>query len=168
MAQANSLQTLKASSMSRVDSFQPRRLYDQSRSLGEGLICPAGAGDIYQDIYGRIVNQNTLNVNDAACSNYTFASVDRYIGFENIARPNIPIAAAGLRGGDDCMNVGRGLMPRNVYDSRSNRGGWIKEWPTPSNLPRDKMCQPCMYERRKVPKFDFSHDASTSDVVFRG
>ena len=154
--------------MSRVDNTQSRRLHDEARALGPGLICPAGAHSLHFDVYGREVSERTLDLRDAACSQYTYAPARRFIEFENIQRPVIPVAAAGLRGGDDGQNVGRGLFPRNVYDDRHNRGGFVKHYPTVNNIGRDPDCPKYRCEHRMYPKADFGHDATSNDVVFRG
>ena len=61
-----STQTLKSAIDSRVDVGQTWRLGSQRQNLGEGLMCPAGAGDIAFDIYGRPADQNTLTLTDSS------------------------------------------------------------------------------------------------------
>ncbi|MGV9199366.1 MAG: hypothetical protein ACOC4M_11165, partial [Promethearchaeia archaeon] len=106
-------QSLKSALDARVRIDQSERLGSQRQNLGEGLMCPAGSGDIMNDVYGRPVDQNTLLLNDSACSNYTKWSSARRIEVENMERPYMPICAAGLRGAGDYMGKGRDLLPQN-------------------------------------------------------
>ena len=131
---AGTTQTLKSAIDSRVRTDQASRLGSQRQNLGEGLMCPAGAGDIAFDIYGRPADQNTLRLTDAACSQYTKFSARRRIEIENNERPYLPVCAAGLRGAADYMGVGRDLLPQNLY-GEGYQGNMVRHYPTATNMP---------------------------------
>lgn len=114
-----SVQSMKAALQSRVVPSQSTRLSSQRQNLGEGLTCPAGAANIHNDIYGRAVTQNTLDLRDSACSNYTI-SAPVYMQYETNNRPTIAICAAGLRGASDMMGVGRDSIGLNLYNTGAN------------------------------------------------
>src|SRR6186713_1565771 len=78
-----STQTLKAALSSRVRNDQVSRLASSRQDLGEGLMCPASAGFLQHDVYGRPSNQNNLLTNNSSCSHYTLYNAKRRIGIEN-------------------------------------------------------------------------------------
>lgn len=158
-------QTLKSALDSRVRVDQAQRLASQRQDLGEGLMCPAGAGNISFDIYGRPATLNTLPIQQpyaASCGNYTYSSAD-LMQFETNQRPYIPICAAGLRGAGDFMGVGRDQMPQNLYGN-GYRGNFVRQYPTPNNAPfysePVRRTNPSMYNK-PVQSFDFSMDAQS-------
>lgn len=163
-----STQSLKSALDSRVRVDQSSRLGSQRQNLGEGLMCPAGSGDIAFDIYGRPADQNTLRLTDSACSNYTKFSAGRRIEIENLERPYLPVCAAGLRGASDLMGVGRDLLPQNLYGS-GYQGNMIRHYDTPNNYPWSEGPQgpnPPYYQHMIQP-WSGSMDASTGNL-FRG
>lgn len=131
---SNTTQSLKSALDSRVNIAQTERLGSQRQNLGEGLMCPAGSGDIQNDIYGRPANQNTLRLTDSACSHYTKWNAARRIQVENNDRPYLPICAAGLRGAADMMGVGRDNIPQNLY-GEGYQGNMIRHYNTANNAP---------------------------------
>jgi hypothetical protein len=143
------------------------RLSSQRFNLGEGLMCPAGSGDIAFDIYGRVVSQNTLLLNDSACSQYTDWSASRRIGVENNERPYLPICRAGSRGGGDPMGVGRDIQQQNLY-GEGYQGNMIRHYPTANNTPFDERPQDPTppYSHKMVQPFNFSHDSTAN--LWRG
>jgi len=159
-------QTLKSALTQRVRIDQASRLGSQRQNLGEGLMCPASAGDLANDVYGRPADQNTLTVNDAACSNYTKFSAARRIEVENLERPYLPICAAGLRGGSDFMGVGRDQLPQNLYGS-GHRGDMVRHYPTANNAPFHEGPQGSnpSYYQKKIQPFTFSHDATSGSYM---
>lgn len=162
-----SQQSLKSALDARVRTDQAERLASQRQNLGEGLMCPAGSGDIQNDVYGRPVHQNTLHVNDASCSNYTIFSSQRRINVENLERPYIPICASGIRGNSDFMGVGRDLLPQDLY-GEGYRGNMIRHYNTPNNAPPvPKVHIPAPYYFKKIQPFSYSMDATTQ-TLFRG
>ena len=163
-----SVQTLKSSLYNRVDTSQATRLFSQARNLGEGLICPAGAGDIQFDIFGRPASQETLLLNVPECSHYTIYSVPARLEAENLERPYMPICAAGLTVVGDTMGVARDRVPRNLYGF-GHRGDFVRHYlgannrqpPEEPPVPRDNG-----YYFKNIQPFDFSHDASAQ--AYRG
>lgn len=155
-------QTLKSALDSRVRLDQAQRLGSQRQNLGEGLMCPAGSGDLQNDVYGRPVTQNTLLLNDSACSNYTEFSAQRRIEIENLERPYIPICAAGNRGAADFQGDGRDLIPENLY-GEGYRGSFIRTYNTPDNSPPyiGNQCAGPAFYQKKIQPFAYSHDATT-------
>lgn len=155
-------QTLKSALDSRVRIDQTQRLGSQRQNLGEGLMCPAGSGDIFFDIYGRPSDQNTLFLNDSACSNYTKWSTQRRIEVENNERPYLPVCAAGLRGAGDYMGKGRDNLPQNLY-GEGYQGNMVRHYPTANNMPWDdtKAKPNLFYYQKQIQPFSFSHDGST-------
>jgi len=131
---SNTTQSLKSALDSRVNIAQTERLGSQRQNLGEGLMCPAGSGDIQFDIYGRPASQNTLRLTDSACSHYTKWSAARRIQVENNNRPYLSICAAGLRGAADMMGVGRDNIPQNLY-GEGYQGNMIRHYNTANNAP---------------------------------
>lgn len=160
------MQSLKSAEAGRVRTDQSRRLGSQRQNLGEGLMCPAGAGDIFTDVYGRPVSQNTLPLKDSACSNYTEFSAQRRIGVENSERPYIPVCAAGLRGAADFAALGRDVAPKNLY-GEGGRGNFVRVYPTANNGPwQAPECRRQPYAQKAVQPFSYSQDAS--GVAYRG
>lgn len=155
-------QTLKAAITERVRLDQAQRLSSQRMDAGEGLMCPAGAGDIAFDIYGRPASQKTLYLADAACSNYTEWSAARRIEVENFVRPNLAICAAGQRGASDFMGVGRDIIPQDLYLT-GNEGNFVRFYNTPNDAPWDQEpnCPRIPYRDHPVQPFTFSHDATS-------
>lgn len=157
-----STQTLKSALDARVEVAQAGRLGSQRQNLGEGLMCPAGSGDIAFDIYGRPVDQNTLRLTDSACSNYTKFSSARRIEIENQERPYLPICAAGLRGAADFLGKGRDNLPQNLY-GEGYSGNMVRHYPTANNAPWSQGPQGPLppYTMKQVQPFSYSHDASS-------
>ena len=164
---AGTTQTLKASLVSRVSPGQVSRLSSQRQNLGEGLMCPAGAGDLQNDVYGRPVSQNTLLLDDASCSNYTIFPAARRIQVENNERPYLPICAAGLRGAGDFMGVARDVLPQNIYGT-GNQGNMIRHYPTPNNAQWDQgpHLPRVPFYQKKIQPFSYSMDGSL--FAYRG
>lgn len=158
---ASSIQTLKSSVHGRVRTDQALRLGSQSRHLGEGIYCPAGAGDIFFDQYMRPVSQNTLHLNDSSCSNYTSFSARRRIHIENMERPYATVCSAGYRGGGGLMGAGRDLHPQDMY-GLGTRGNMVRHYDSANNTPPSQGPAPapssCSY--RTVQPFSHSHDAT--------
>lgn len=162
-----STQTLKSALAARVRDDQAYRLGSQRQNLGEGMMCPAGAGDLANDIYGRPVSQKTLLLDDAACSNYTEWSAARRIAVENQERPYLPVCAAGLRGAGDFMGVGRDMTVQNMYGT-GMEGNFVRNYSTPNNMPPDGPAGPrAPYTQRPVQPWTGSMDA-TSGAFYRG
>lgn len=161
-------QTLKSASQARVRVDQAQRLGSQRQNLGEGLMCPAGAAYLANDVYGRPASQNTLSLQDASCSNYTEFSASRRIEIENQERPYVPICAAGLRGASDFQGDGRDMMPQNIYGT-GYQGNFVRQYPSANNAPPS--CGPvgprAPYYHKKIQPFSFSMDA-TSANTWRG
>lgn len=160
-------QSLKSALDARVRIDQSERLGSQRQNLGEGLMCPAGAGDIMFDIYGRPAGQTTLRLDDAACSNYTRWSAARRIEVENLERPYLPICAAGLRGAADFMGKGRDLLPQNLY-GEGYRANMIRHYPTANNMPWSEGPQgpSTYYYQKQIQPFSYSMDGSSN--LWRG
>jgi len=167
MSGYGSTQTLKSAQQSRVRLDRGQRLGSQRMDLGEGMMCPAGAGHIAFDIFGRPASQKTLRLLDSACSHYTEFSAQRRIEVENQERPYINICAAGVRGVSDFMGVNRDGLPQNVY-GEGYGGNMVRHYDTLNNGPWEspEMPQQPFFHARVQP-FDFSHDA-TSISTFRG
>lgn len=161
------MQTLKSSDASRVRTDAAERLAGQRMSQGEGSMCPAGAGDIHTDVYGRPVTQNTLTLLDASCGMYTKFSAQRRIAVENSERPYLPICAAGLRGAADFAAIGRDINPKNVY-GEGDRGRFVRDYATANNgPPQAPAVHTIPVAPRAVQPFRGSHDA-TSTNSYRG
>ena len=158
------MQTLKSSLDARVRIDQSERLASQRQDQGEGLLCPAGAGDLNFDIYGRPATQNTLSVNLASeCGNYTYSSAD-LMQFETNHRPYLPICAAGLRGVGDLAGTGRDLIPQDLYGA-GFRGNFVRHYSTPNNAPWARAPHGSYAAPHKpVQNFDFSHDSTTRNL----
>lgn len=167
MSGLSTTQTLKSSLQTRVRVDRSDRLGSQRQNLGEGLMCPAGSQNIAFDIFGRPVNQNTLLLNDSACSNYTIFSAERRIEIENMERPYIPIAAAGIRGVSDMMGVNRDGLVQNLY-GEGYGGNMIRHYDTANNSPWEGPNVPSRpFYHTRIQPWDGSMDA-TSVGVFRG
>lgn len=167
MSWNGSSQTLKSALDSRVRIDQSQRLGSQRQNLGEGLLCPAGAGDIGFDIYGRPATQNTLRLLDSACSQYTDFPTARMIEIENLNRPYLPVCASGQRGASDLMGMGRADMPQDLYGD-GYRGNFVRHFSTANNLGWDETPpEPyCPYAQKRIQPFSWSHDSTGN--IFRG
>jgi len=160
---SSSTQTLKSALDARVRIDQSSRLGSNRQNLGEGLMCPAGSGELQNDVYGRPVAQTTLLLNDSSCSNYTKYSAQDRISVENNERPYLPHCSASLNS-TDLINA-RNLLPQNLY-GEGEQGNMVRHYPTPDNLPfhEGSRKSKCNYYHRRIPPFSFSHDATTSSV----
>lgn len=151
-------QTLKSALQGRVSVGQAQRLGSQRQNLGEGMMCPAGAGRIHHDQYMRSVSQNTLHLADAACSLYTEFSAARRIAIENSERPSLQVCTAGMNGSDP-QGTGRNFIPEGIYDG-SKRGAFVRHYSTRANRGEaEHPVQPYLYSSRPVQPWDGSHDA---------
>jgi len=159
------IQTFKSAYDLRARPDNSFRLASERLNAGHGILCPAGAQNINFDVYGRPVTQNTLDLRDSSCSNYIF-DVRTFMGYESNARPSVPISQAGLRGGDT-LNVGREIMPRDLY-GYNPRGYFHKDYNSLNNTPPTdaNKCSSCErldtrpgYSTRIQP-FDNSNDGT--------
>ena len=160
-----SVQTQKSALQGRINLGQSTRLFSHARNLGEGLMCPAGSGDIANDVYGRPVDQTTLLLNDSACSHYTKFSVAARLDAENLERPYLPVCAAGLRMVGDLAGLGRDVIQQNLY-GEGYRGNFIRNYNTPNNMPWEegpKGPSRPYYHKLERP-YDFSHDSSNQPI----
>lgn len=159
-------QTLKSALLYRIDPGKSQNLYAARQNLGEALMCPASAQVLQHDIYGRPSSQNTLSINlDASCAQQSQFPSYRQIQRENLERPYLPIATAGLRGAGDFMGVGRDLVPQNLY-GEGERADMVKHYNTANDSPweweaalQTELRFPGFSSRREQP-FSFTHDAS--------
>lgn len=126
-------QTLKSAIAGRVVVGTAQKFGSERTNGGNGQFCSAGCGSLGRDIYGRPANQDTLNVSDNSCSQYTEYDVRRRIANENIERPYIPICRVGRPG--DGMGVGRDVNPRDLYGVDPGRGHFYKEYNNLRNMP---------------------------------
>lgn len=158
MSSFASPQSLKSALQSRVSVSQAERMGSQRQNLGEGMMCPAAAGDIRSDIYMRPVSQNTLLLNDAACSNYTEWSAQRRMMVENVERPQIPMCTAGTNGGDT-MGVGRPYNPADLYGG-GKEGDWVRHYSSRSNRPVEQPREGMAYYMKTIQPWTGSMDAT--------
>ena len=165
MDKMGSYQTLKSALDARVRIDKAQRLGSQRQDQGEGQLCPAGSGDLAQDVFGRPASQNTLSVNTSAdCSHYTYTAQE-LMGFESNHRPYLPTCDAGLRGAGDAMGAGRDQMPKNLY-GEGQRGDFVRHYPTANNAPWDEMPVVRHYSKSQYKRspFNFSHDATSNRI----
>jgi hypothetical protein len=157
-------QTLKSSLQSRVNLTNTERLGSQARNLGEGALCGAMA-NLYNDVYGRPVSQNTLRLLDSSCSNYTEFPALRLITIENSERPVQNLCRNGNCGGGDFMGVGRDRTQQNLY-GYGYEGNFIRTYPTPNNAPWDpKPAVPNYpYYQYQIQPTTFSMDGTAQTV----
>ena len=162
------IQSLKSSQAARVDVGRSITLYSAARTLGESLMCPAGAQVLTNDIYGRPAPQSTLPVNlDASCATGSLYPAYRQIAIENQNRPYVPICAAGMRGAGDMMGVGRDLIPQDLYGG-GHQGDFVKVYDTPNNLqPERPVTRRPNFRARMEQPFSMTHDGTRS-AYYRG
>lgn len=129
-------------------------------------MCVAGAGNIAFDIFGRPANQNTLRLDDSACSNYTQFPARRLMEIENAARPYLNICAAGNRGASDAMGVGRDRAVQNVYGDGYG-GNFVRHYDNASNAPWERPMDaiPPYYQQRVQP---WTGSMDATGYVYRG
>jgi len=153
--------TLKPADYRRVDVGRAYKLGSNRQDLGLSLMCPANAQNLQHDIYGRPSNQNCLTVNlDASCAQGSQYPSYRQIAIENQLRPYVPLCAPGSCSGGDFLGVGRDILPRNLY-AEGERGNFVRTYPTANDAPWQGRW-PQEQTFRRVPEFDFSHDATRS------
>ena len=157
--------TLKSVQQSRVGIDRALSLGSAARSLGEPLMCPAGAHSLRNDEFGRPAGQNTLPVHlDASCGQMSDFDVHGHIQRENLERPYLTIAPPGNRGNGDLSGTGRHMMPQGVYES-TERGNFVRHYRTMNDAPPEAYMRDAsvdvIYQRVEKP-FDFSHDATRS------
>lgn len=158
----NGVQSLKSATQTRVRTDLAQRLASQRQNLGEGSMGGAMC-DLRNDQYGRPVGQDTLLLNDPACSHYNSQSAQRRMNLEVIAtRPQFLIGPIGYRGASDAMGMGRDKMPRNLYGS-GNEGDFVRVYNTPNNAPPQPLA-PCdagvAYYQRRIQPWSGSMDAT--------
>lgn len=163
------MQTLKSVSEQRV-----RNDYVSWQAAGRQQghhheTCIAGGASLRNDVFGRPVSQNTLNMSSAECN---FAAPHPQSSFsrmqvETSERPYTAIAAGGMLGGADFMGVGRDLMAQDLYGEGS-RGNFVLHGGQGLSLPSGNphpMARPIV-DRRIQPGLG-SHDA-VSGYSYRG
>ena len=150
-------QSLKTVLQSRVQPAHTQRIASQVHNLGEGLTCPAGAGNIQNDVYGRLVTQNTLDLRDSACSHYAITAA-KFMQYETNQRPVLPICAAGLRGASDMMGVSRETIPSNLYNTGFH--DFVRQYPTPNNAPWQGPPPTRQSYHKRIPVYDFGMDGT--------
>lgn len=160
----SAIPTLKSAQRGRVDTAYSYKLYSERQQLGHGQFCPAGAQNIHTDVYGRPVNQQTLDTRNANCGKYLhWGNVEDHLQRENMERPYLPDVAAGLRGGD-LLSVGRDYMPQNVY-GEGQRGNWHRIFKGKGpDFPHQQPPPQQAYYDRKILPFDNSMDAVISPL----
>lgn len=164
-----SVQTLKSASVVRVSPSRASTLYAASRHLGEPKICPAGAGHLSYDIYGRPATQNTLTVHmDASCGQQSQYDVANHLNRENLERPYVQIAPPGLRGAGDFSGKGMDFLPVGLYEN-TTAGKNVRHYQTPNDAPPEHYAQPrvpygSVIYTRGESNFDFSHDATNRKI----
>jgi hypothetical protein len=144
------------------------REYAARYNTGEGVFCPTGSGDLNYDVYGRPVNNKTIDFNDASCSHYTGISPTRYISYENNQRPYLPIMGAGSRGYGDTLAKGRDIFPQQLYGVEDAR--FHQYYPSPNNGPPPEMSYDNMQFKYPVPYrgFSMSHDSGSGYSRYKG
>ncbi len=161
----SSVQSMKSSLEPRVRQDRAER---NRTNLGPPSLCGAGWTDLQNDVYGRPVTQNTLNLGIPECNLYANhpQSVWNRLSVENNERPYIPIAVEGMRGAADLMGKGRDLIPQDLYGS-GPRGNFVRHYPG-NNAPPPQATPPAArYTMKRVQQLLPSHDA-TSPYFFRG
>ena len=168
------MQTLKSVQTSRVDSGKSYNSAAHRLNLGEGLFCPAGAQLIQHDIYGRPASQNTIGYSEGgfftqqpSCAQYSQYPTSRYMQIENNQRPYLPIAAAGIRGQADFLNVGRDLLPQNLYGD-GQRGAFVTFYNTTNDAPYDNPVPQKMdyYNLQMRQPYDYSHATAVKSATY--
>jgi hypothetical protein len=157
-----SVLNLKSVQQGRVIVANAIKNGSERQDLGHGEFCPAGAQSLYFDVYNRPVNQNTLDMRNASCSNYDDTTASNFMAWENYHRPYIPLCASGLRGGDT-LGVGRDLFPSNVYGEGAH--DFVRLYKGPTDRARDGPTPPNVY-RRQIPRWTGSMDAEA--MQYRG
>ena len=160
----SSMQTLKAASESRV-----RTDYTEWHAAGRQQghfygTCPASAHHLMNDVYGRPVNQNTLDMRSADCNPHAPRphSIHNHIQRENNERPYVPIAASGMRGAGDFMGKSRDLIPQDLYGD-GTRGNFVRHGNCANHLPKPLVQLPPQHIDRRVQSNQLpSHDTQSS------
>lgn len=161
--------SLKAATSSRVITGRASILGHARFMSGHPEYCPAGAGNINVDVYGRPVNVNSNNIHrDASCSHFIWPA-KRIIDIETANRPMTDISASGVRGGGDFMGVGRDIMPMDLYDEGTGRGNFVQNAPwNDSNSLQFPQGPPMVHTTPRVtPRHTGTMDA-TSGTYYRG
>ena len=161
------MQTLKSALESRVriDYTQWNAAARQQGHFYD--TCPADSHNLMNDIYGRPVNQNTLNMADASCNAHAPhpQTVNSRIQIENDERPYIPLAGTGMRGAGDLMGKGRDLFPQDLYGN-GNRGNFVKYGNCGLQLPKPQpQLAPPIYDRRQQQVHLPSHDTTSPYLI---
>ena len=85
----SSIVSYKSAITTRVNPQEAEKLYSESRTLGNVMMCPASAVNINMDEYQRPVGgskKNTLLLDDASCSSLIYPTNEK-IRNENAIRP---------------------------------------------------------------------------------
>ena len=159
----SSTQTLKAAAESRVRTDYTS-WHAAGRTQGHFYdTCPSSGHHLMNDVYGRPVNQNTLDMRDAACNPHAPnpQTAHNHMQRENNERPYLPIAASGMRGAADFMGKSRDLIPQDLYGA-GNRGNFVRHGYCGNHLPKPPAVVPQTYaERRVQSNRPPSHDTQT-------
>lgn len=161
---------MKSARNERVDVGRAQRIAAARLNGGYGELCPASAGALRHDVYGRRVNQNTLKLDSPDCHWYTDNyNVQQRLATENIVErsASYPILPAGRRGGADTMGAGRDLQPMNLY-GEGRDGSFVRHYATANNQPESNTTG-CGYGYgyTTTQPYTFSHDASNSSTYGR-
>jgi hypothetical protein len=110
--------SMKAAVTDRVNPTMALRLFDESRQLGNPIMCGNSAKSINVDEFGRPqggAGYRLLELDDAACSSFVYPLRDRML-HENYDRPMLGPYQPGQRGYGDLMFGGvRDNYPQNIY-----------------------------------------------------
>lgn len=163
------MQTLKSASESRVRTDHTE-WHSAGRQQGHFYdTCPAGSHDLRSDVYGRPVNQNTLDMRSADCNPYAPhpQSAHNHIQRENNERPYIAVAAAGMRGAGDFMGKSRDLIPQDLYGD-GTRGNFVRHGSCANQLPKPPADVPYAYAERRVQSNRLPSHDTQSPYFHRG
>lgn len=162
-------QTLKAASESRVRNDYTE-WHAGSRQQGHFYdTCPASSHHLMNDIYGRPVNQNTLDMRSADCNAHAphQQTTHHHIQREVSERPYVPIGASGSRGASDFMGVSRDLHPQDLY-GEGTRGNMVRHGTCGNHLPYPDFQLPQTFSERRVQSSTLPSHDSQSPYIHRG
>jgi hypothetical protein len=130
-------------------------------------LCGSNWPDLQNDIFGRPVTSNTLDMRGggASCNNYSpyEQTVTGFLVRENLEKPYLQISPSGTRGAADLMGKGRDLLPVDLY-GQGLRGSFIRLGSPGLTLPQPAYNDPMppVHRREQNLIFPTSHDLTNA------
>jgi hypothetical protein len=166
-----SVQTIKSAQQPRVQVGIVQNQAGAREARHYTALCGASQPDLQNDVYGRPVNTNTLDMRGGGpeCNAYApySQSLSDHITRENLERPYIQIAPEGARGAADLQGVGRDVTPQDLYGT-GNRGNFVRMNSPGLRLPQPRILDAYPPVQRREQNMIWPPSDVSSNYIWRG